>query len=115
MRMDFETDATLNFLEGASFLFGVSDNSPRQAYLSEGEYIAIDTDMTKEHGSSHNFGRRSVRNINVGSSVSFPGEGGLQGLVGDIVEAREMRARANEWSDFDKQTQRAWQLQPPKK
>ena len=48
-------------------------------------------------------------------SGSLLGEGGLQGLVGDIAEAREMSTRANEWSNFDKQMQQAWQLQPPKK
>src|SRR5688572_13972785 len=53
--MDFETDTTLNFIEGASFLFGVAGNSPRQARLGEGEHILIDTDRTREHESSHNF------------------------------------------------------------
>jgi len=43
------------------------------------------------------------------------GEGGFQGNITEIGELREMLARANEWSNFDKETQRAWQLQPPKK
>jgi hypothetical protein len=51
----------------------------------------------------------------LGSSSSLLGEGGFQGLIGEIAEARELHARANEWSDFDKQMQQAWQLQPPKK
>jgi hypothetical protein len=113
--MDFKTDTTLNFLEGACDLFSLAPDVPRQATLSRGQYIVVDTDYTREHGSGHNFSRRDVRNVNVESSVSFPGEGGLQGLVADIAEIRELRASANEWSDFDKQMQQAWQLQPPKK
>ena len=113
--MDFEIDTTLNFLEGAGFLLGVGGNSSKQAYLSEGEYIAIDTDMTKGHSSNYNFCRRNVFNVDVRNSSGLAGEGGFQGLVGEIAEAREMRARANEWSDFDKQMQQAWQSQPPKK
>ncbi|CAG8449757.1 9077_t:CDS:2 [Ambispora gerdemannii] len=113
--MDFETDTTLNFLEGAGDLFGLTaPNAPRQATLSRGWYIAVDTDHTREYKSGHNFSRRSVFNVNVGNSSDLPGEGGFQGNISEIMETREMRDRANEWSDFDKQTQRAWQLQPPK-
>ena len=63
--------------------------------------------------SNRNFDKGFATTLGRGSSL--PGEGGFQENIGEIVEAREMRARANEWSDFDKQMQRAWQLQPPKK
>ncbi|CAI2177334.1 18029_t:CDS:1 [Funneliformis geosporum] len=112
--MDFETDTTLNILEGVGSVF-LNYDGPRQATLDEGRYIAIDTDITKERSSSCNFSRRSVINVNVGNSSGLPGEGGFRELVERTTEAREMRARANEWSDFDKQMQQAWQLQPPKK
>ncbi len=113
--MDFETDTTLNFLEGTAGLFGLVPNAPRQANLYEGRYIAIDTDVTREHDSDYNFSRRAVFNVNVADSSDLPGEGGFQGNIEEIAAMREMRARANEWADFDKETQRAWQLQPPKK
>jgi len=71
--------------------------------------------MTSRFSNGENFSAESVKTVGRESSGSLPGEGGFQGLVGDIAEAREMRVRANEWSNFDKQTQRAWQLQPPKK
>jgi len=112
--MDFETETALSVIDGLGGMFGV--DMPRRAYLSEGKHILVDTNYTREHESSHNFSGRNVRNVNVrDSGSSLSGEGGFQGLVGEISEARERYARASEWSNFDKQMQRAWQLQPPKK
>jgi hypothetical protein len=70
--------------------------------------------LTCNFSSGHEFSREFAKTVGV-ETGSLPGEGGFQGLVGDIAEAREMRARTNEWSNFDKQMQQAWQLQPPKK
>jgi len=111
--MDFETENVLSVIDGLGGMFGV--DMPRRAYLSKGRYILVNTDYTREKKSSYNFSTRDVRNVNVRDSGSFSGEGGFQGLVGEIDEAREMHARTSEWSNFDKQMQRAWQLQPPKK
>lgn len=96
------------FLSLTTSLIGTNDRPS----LCEGNYIAIDIDMTRNHDNGYEFDSRDVKEVN---SSSFPGEGGLQGLIEDIEAMRELRARANEWSDFDKEMQRAWQLQPPKK
>src|SRR5437763_1666898 len=103
--MDFETDTTLNVLEGVSVMF-LNYSGPMQASLREGAHILIDTDTTREYESSHNFSRRSVTNLNE-LATSLPGEGGLQGLIEEIIAAREMRARANEWADFAKKSNEA--------
>ena len=110
--MDFERLSTGSIL--MRFAGGLAGAElPRQAVLEEGWYIAIDIDWTRNFSSNNNFSAESVKTL--GSSSSLLGEGGFQGLIGEIAEARELRVRANEWSDFDKQMQQAWQLQPPKK
>ena len=70
--------------------------------------------MTCRFSNTENFSAEDVKTVGA-ETGSLLGEGGFQGLVGEISEVREMRARTNEWSNFDKQMQQAWQSQPPKK
>jgi hypothetical protein len=93
--MDFkEHSETFHFFNLLAMGAGVSGNRTVHP-PSEGEHIAIDTDMTREHDSEHSFILGSV--INLGrSSIALSGEGGFQGNIEEIAALREMQARANE-------------------
>ena len=111
--MDFER------LSAGGFLFrlagGLAGASvPKRAVLEEGRYIAIDVDWTRKLSSNTNFSPEDVKEVDV-SSGDLPGEGGFQDWVEFMNQARENRIAWDEWNRFDKETQRAWQLQPPKK
>jgi|SRR6266480_1913680 len=62
--------------------------------LCEGSHIAIDINMTCDCSSGHEFHPTSVKGVVF--SGSLPGEGGFQGNIGEIAEARERYARASE-------------------
>jgi len=110
--IDFKEDSTgFSLLSLGAGFFGHDDS---RAVLSQGWLIEIDIDLTRNLPSGRNFDKGFARAVGLASG-SFSGEGGLQGVVGDIAEAREIYISANEWSSFDKQMQRGWQLQPPKK
>jgi hypothetical protein len=68
---------------------------PETVILQKGYYMAIDIDMTRNSNSNTNFSRRSAKTVGRGDHSSL-WEGGFQGVVGDIAEARERYDRASE-------------------
>jgi hypothetical protein len=88
-RIDFAKLPT--FLSVGALLAG-ADTGPS---LCEGSHIAIDINKTRNYSNGCNFD--SCHDVKgVVFSGSLPGEGGFQGVVGDIAEARERYVRASE-------------------
>ena len=71
--MDFGKLPTAIALLG--FFANAKDRRPS---LHEGDYIAIDIDMTRNLQSNHDFDPSSVEKVNVSDSSSLLGEGGFQ-------------------------------------